>query len=261
MTFSDSAERIAEHVAPLVRNMKQLNDFCEKHQMKHIKVLNTGWQGCPKCETEKIAERAEADGQAKADKESEAKRVYYLKKISIMDEELENATFDNFKADTKRQKEVLTWAKKMARHYYEGGKGNVIMIGEAGRGKSHLAYSIIKALSDTTGKLVTLVNVVDLLGEIRSDFSKEQYWMKMLSEVDYLVLDDLGAEKISDWSKSIIYSVLNKRTSTIITTNLSAKDLSREYGKRIVSRILKGCPNEHIMDFAGLEDERRRLRK
>lgn len=259
MTFSDSAERIAEHVAPIFRNMKQLDAYCGKHQMRHIRVISSGWEGCPKCETEKIHEEAEARGQELADKEIEFKRSYYLKKLSIMDEELENASFENFRTDTARQKEVLAWAKQMARFYYEGGKGNVIMLGEAGRGKSHLAYGMVKALSDTTKKTATLVNVLDLLAEIKSDFSQEQFWMRTLSDVDYLVLDDLGAERISDWSKGIIYSILNKRTSTIITTNLSSGDLVSAYGKRIMSRILKGCPDEHIMNFAGLEDERRKL--
>ena len=185
--------------------------------------------------------------------------MYYLNKLSIMDEELEQASFDNFKTDTARQREVLKWAKSMARYYYEGGRGNVIMTGEAGRGKSHLAYSIIKALSETQGSLAIIVNVVDLLDEIKSDFNQKQFWLNKLVEVDYLVLDDLGAEKISDWSKEIIYSILNKRTRTIITTNLTAGELVDSYGKRIASRLLKGCPKEHIMDFAGLDDERVKL--
>ncbi|KGE59732.1 hypothetical protein MGAS2111_1283 [Streptococcus pyogenes MGAS2111] len=40
-----------------------------------------------------------------------------------------------------------------------------------------------------------LVNVTDLLSEIKRDFSKEAFWMDKLKDVDYLVLDDLGDRK------------------------------------------------------------------
>ena len=259
-TFSDSAERMAEQVRQYADNSEPADGYCEKHQMGHIKVIRgEPWSGCPKCWSEETAAKAEIEGQNRHEEEQRRKRMYYLNKLSIMDEELEQATFDNFKTDTARQREVLAWARSMARYYYEGGRGNVIMTGEAGRGKSHLAYSIIKALSETQGSLAIIVNVVDLLDEIKSDFNQKQFWLNKLVEVDYLVLDDLGAEKISDWSKEIIYSILNKRTRTIITTNLTAGELVDSYGKRIASRLLKGCPKEHIMDFAGLDDERVKL--
>lgn len=259
-TFSDSAERMAEQVRQYADNSEPADGYCEKHQMAHIKVIRgEPWSGCPKCWSEETAAKAEIEGQNRHEEEQRQKRMYYLNKLSIMDEELEQATFDNFKTDTARQREVLAWARSMARYYYEGGRGNVIMTGDAGRGKSHLAYSIIKALSETQGLLAIIVNVVDLLDEIKSDFNQKQFWLNKLVEVDYLVLDDLGAEKISDWSKEIIYSILNKRTRTIITTNLSSKELAGSYGKRIASRLLKGCPKEHIMDFAGLDDERVKL--
>lgn len=176
-----------------------------------------------------------------------------------MDDELENASFDNFRADTAKHKEMLYWAKTMANDWFSGGKGNIIMTGKAGRGKSHLAYSIIRGLSDKTKKLGLLVNVTDLLSEIKRDFSKEAFWMDKLKDVDYLVLDDLGAEKVSDWSTSIIYSLLNKRTNTIITTNLTPAEIRKIYGERIASRIRKGCDKSHIMEFDGMEDERMKL--
>lgn len=238
---------------------EQTSDVCQKHGTPNVKIIKTGNIICPDCHREQKEAEYQKVAQDIYAKEQEAKRTYYLTKLSIMDSELAEASFDNFKTDTKRQKEVLTWSKAMAREWYEGRKGNVILLGKAGRGKSHLAYSIIKALSDTTKKLGLMVNVTDLLSEIKRDFSKEAFWLEKLANVDYLVLDDLGAEKISDWSNSIIYSLLNKRTNTIITTNLSANEIRKSYGERITSRILKGCSKDHIMTFDGLEDERIKL--
>ena len=238
---------------------EQTSDICQKHNVAKVKILKTGTVVCPKCHEEAKEAKTEETAQKLYDESVERKRKYFLTKLSIMDDELEAASFDNFRAETAKQKEVLAWARSIANDWYLGGKSNVVMTGRAGRGKSHLAYSIVRGLSDETKKLGLMVNVTDLLAEIKRDFSQEAFWLDKLKEVDYLVLDDLGAEKISDWSNSIIYSLLNKRTNTIITTNLSAVEIKKAYGERITSRILKGCSQDHIMAFDGLEDERIKL--
>nr|WP_231207431.1 hypothetical protein [Streptococcus equi] len=53
-----------------------------------------------------------------------------------MDDELENASFDNFRVITPKQQEVLSWAKSMANYWYTGGKGNIIMTGKLAAGKA-----------------------------------------------------------------------------------------------------------------------------
>lgn len=241
------------------KNTKKEDTFCEKHNCRYITIIKTGSTVCPECHREELENQNNLRVQEIYERECENKRLYYLKRLSIMDSELENASFDNFRTDTIKHKEVLIWAKTMANDWFKGGQGNIIMTGKAGRGKSHLAYSIIRGLSDKTKKLGLLVNVTDLLSEIKRDFSKEAFWLDKLKEVDYLVLDDLGAEKVSDWSTSIIYSLLNKRTNTIITTNLTPAEIRRIYGERIASRIRKGCDKSHIMEFEEMEDERMKL--
>lgn len=252
-------DALAKIAVAYQQNTKKESAVCEKHGCRYITVIKTGLTVCPMCHKEDLESQNELHVQKQYEKECEDKRLYYLKKLSIMDSELANASFDNFRVDTARQKEVLVWAKTMANDWFSGGKGNIIMTGKAGRGKSHLAYSIIRGLSDKTKKLGLLVNITDLLSEIKRDFSQEAFWLDKLKNVDYLVLDDLGAEKVSDWSISIIYSLLNKRTNTIITTNLTPAEIRKIYGERIASRIRKGCAKSHIMDFAGLEDERIKL--
>lgn len=257
--ITETSGHLAKLLEPYARNAQKADGYCKKHETSYIKVISSGWVGCPKCHLESIAKKAEERGQKCYEEEVLRKQQYYLKRLSIMDDELAEASFENFRTDTDRQKEVLEWAKEMGRYYYKGGQGNILLIGDTGRGKSHLAYSIVKALSESQKTLATMVNVMDLLAEIKSDFSQEQFWMDKLKEVDYLVLDDLGAERSSDWATSLIYSILNKRSRTIITSNLSPDKLSDRYGKRVASRILKGCTKERIMRFDGLEDERRKL--
>ena len=185
----------------------------------------------------------------------------------MMDSELKLATFDNFKADTSEKKADLEFVKKEAREYIEGAQNNLVLVGDVGVGKSHLAYSAIKAISDYNKKLATVINVVDLIAKVKEDFSLEAYYTNLLSgkdknnKIEYLVLDDLGTEKTSEWSSNLIYSILNKRTNTIITTNLTPPEIKRRYGKRIFSRIFKGVGQEHVYQLKNKTDERINLWK
>ena len=88
----------------------------------------------------------------------------------------------------------------------------------------------------------------------------EAEYIKRISEAEWLVLDDVGTEKVTEWSSGILYSILNKRTKTIITTNLAPEDIKGTYGKRIYSRIFKGTgygsTNEHVYRFHSKQDKR-----
>jgi DNA replication protein DnaC len=58
-----------------------------------------------------------------------------------------------------------------------------------------------------------------------------------------LVIDDLGAEKSSEWAREILYLIIDKRYSdllpTIITSNLSPKELAEKLDDRLVSRLME----------------------
>nr|WP_231207505.1 hypothetical protein [Streptococcus equi] len=61
------------------------------------------------CHKEDLESQNELHVQKQYERELENKRLYYLKKLSIMDDELENASFDNFRVITPKQQEVLSW--------------------------------------------------------------------------------------------------------------------------------------------------------
>lgn len=69
--------------------------------------------------------------------------------------------------------------------------------------------------------------------------------LRDLETVGLLVLDDLGAEHITDWTKEQIFAIVNARKGgklpTVFTSNLSLRDLEKAYGPRISSRILEVC--------------------
>lgn len=248
------------------RYMTTSDKYCDKHQRNYVTIQfpnSKPYTVCEQCHREEQARLNKIKAQEQYEREQEQKRLYFLKDFSLMDDDLASATFQNFKALTREQKEDLKAVRSQPKGYLDGQDYNIVLIGDTGVGKSHLAYSALKALSDHTKKMGLFINVVDLLAKIKEDFSLEAEYIRRISEAEWLVLDDLGTEKVTEWSNGILYSILNKRTKTIITTNLSPRDIMGTYGKRVYSRVFKktglGTTNEHVYQFKTQQDKRMML--
>ena len=93
--------------------------------------------------------------------------------------------------------------------------------------------------------------VTRLLAEIKDTYDRETAgsYMKLfrrLCAVDVLQLDDLGAEKRTDWVLEQLYAIVNERwqdeRSIVVTTNITDMDQLREQvGARTVSRLAEIC--------------------
>lgn len=246
--------------------MKPSDKYCDKHQRHYVTIQfpnSKPYTVCESCHREEQEKQNYINAQEQYEREREQRRLYFLKDFSLMDDDLRDASFENYQAVTKEQKEDFKNVRGQLKGYLDGLDYNIVIIGDVGVGKSHLAYSALKALSDHTKKMGLFINVVDLLAKIKEDFSLEAEYIRRISEADWLVLDDLGTEKVTEWSNGILYSILNKRTKTIITTNLSPQDIMGTYGKRVYSRIFKktglGTTNEHVYQFKTNQDKRMML--
>lgn len=117
---------------------------------------------------------------------------------------------------------------------------SVVMRGSTGCGKTHLAISVAKEQSD-----FIFISVPDLLLKIRSSFNggqeSEDEIIKEYSSAQVLILDDMGAEKTSEFAITTLYIILDRRIreclKTIITTNLSQAEIEQTFGARIASRM------------------------
>lgn len=131
---------------------------------------------------------------------------------------------------------------------------NVILTGPAGRGKTHQAAALVRSTierdSDLGGPHVgryTFANAPTLLERIRAAMktSNAHLITDALTTSKVLVLDDLGAEKPSEWVRERVYDIVNRRyeagRGTIVTTNLTAAQLAERLGERITGRILHGA--------------------
>ncbi|WP_165904929.1 MULTISPECIES: ATP-binding protein [unclassified Dehalobacter] len=152
-----------------------------------------------------------------------------------------NRTFQTFKAETPKQKKAYAVAKEYADRFfefYQRGEGLYIE-GTNGTGKTHLAAAITLQLINE-GIPVVCKTSIELLDNIKQAFDGSQVSeydiLKVYKQVDLLIIDDLGKEQCTDWSMSILYSILNDRYEdlrpTIITTNFNEETLIRNLTPR-----------------------------
>ena len=122
----------------------------------------------------------------------------------------------------------------------------VLLCGQAGTGKSSLAYATANELL-SRGHSVCCLSAFDfnnaLLKYHTSRLSDRAAVMEPLTDSDFLVIDDLGSETVLrnvtlEYLYNIVESRLNRGKRTMITTNLSLEELMARYGERTVSRML-----------------------
>jgi DNA replication protein DnaC len=121
--------------------------------------------------------------------------------------------------------------------------------GSVGTGKTTLAMLVSRSALDA-GRSVAIYSLPRLLAEIRATFetdSEGSYvdFLDRLAAVDLLHVDDVGAERTSDWVLEQLYAIVNARyedeRSVIITTNLERDALVEQIKERTVSRLEEMC--------------------
>jgi DNA replication protein DnaC len=143
---------------------------------------------------------------------------------------------------------VRSWVEDMEANV-EAGRGLWLM-GDTGTGKTTLAMLVSKAaLQDN--RSVAIYSLPKLLARIRRTYDSEPggdsylAFFERLTSVDLLHIDDLGAEKRSDWVLEQLYALVNERyeaqRSMVVTTNLDQQQLEEQIGPRTVSRLIEIC--------------------
>lgn len=198
---------------------------------------------------------------------------WLLKHSIFLDETLRRATFDSYHTEDKETAANKEKALQIAREYYKGATYNTIFTGKAGTGKSHLSMSMLKVVNEYSNpyRKCLFVSVDELMRRIKDSFNNresyytEQRMIDLLTEADLLVLDDLGAEtgavtsdrSATDFTTRTLYAIINGRMSkpTIITTNLSSKDMAKMYDSKLISRMFRGADG-HVITFKETNDKR-----
>lgn len=168
-----------------------------------------------------------------------------------------NKTFGTFNPRLKGTRD----AYKAARAYAHDPQGWMLLHGNCGVGKTHLAAAIANHCMNAHSMSVYFRVVPDLLDQLRATFDPESGLgyderFTQIRNCQLLVLDDLGTENTTSWATEKLYQLINHRYNeqlpTVITTNQDFKAIDR----RILSRIL----DTHLTQYIFISTEDFRLR-
>ena len=119
---------------------------------------------------------------------------------------------------------------------------NLLFYGNPGSGKTYLSYCISKAILDM-GYLVIYKTSDELINNLRNiRFNNDSTLESLILDCDLLIIDDLGAEHLNEFSITELFNVFNKRILTnkkmLISTNLTLPGITKQYSERIASRLI-----------------------
>lgn len=178
---------------------------------------------------------------------------------------LGNSCFENFdlkfysdKSDSdgqnprRRMTSILKLCKEYVINFNPEVSCNLLFMGNTGLGKTHLTLAIVSGVIEkgylpiygSAENLFTCIENEKFAGEGRGSY-------EAILNCDLLVIDDLGAEMATQFTKSVLYNLINtrilKNRPTIINTNLTMKQIEEKYSPRISSRLIGNYEGQRFL--------------
>jgi DNA replication protein DnaC len=169
-------------------------------------------------------------------------------RVDIAVKRWETATPYRYQDATATHPIITAWADRAANDPRTA--GILFLTGPFGTGKTHQAYGALRRIAETGPDRFELIALTapDMYALMRPDGSDNgpEYEVKRLKRIPLLLIDDLGTEKISDFTEEATYRLLNERynesrpliiTSNLPVSNPNGVDLVDKLGERITSRL------------------------
>jgi DNA replication protein DnaC len=180
-------------------------------------------------------------------------------------------SFDNYNAE-QGSPDVLDYVRQWWDNYaINSARGEgLYLFGGPGSGKTHIAVATLNEVivhHNACGFFITAEKFVEAsYDEMKNDdelpdIYGEPFLLKYINSVyEILVLDNLGGERLTDFTKQVITSMLNSRYEnqliTIITSEIPPKKLDSIYGPRLASILAECCLS---VPFLGSDYRKREL--
>ena len=214
------------------KQMKLMNPFT------HVEDIRT--VVC-KCRQEEIAREEEEHK-----KREFFQQVNRMKRVGFPEQAMNEWTFEN---DDGSNPKLTNAMKNFVEHFQtfkEEGKG-LLLFGSVGTGKTYLAACVANALINK-GIPCLVTNFARIANEVQGKFEGKQQYYDNLNKFPLLVLDDLSAERKTEYMQEIVFNVIDARYRAnlplIVTTNLTREELMKPADltyQRIFSRLFEMC--------------------
>jgi len=146
----------------------------------------------------------------------------------------EKMSFDNFKINNQKQKEIVETIKKNIDDWF-------VFYGNVGTGKTHLATSIAKYKWENGCKNQKIVKFRNICLEVKNDFAEEINIIKHYSNYDLLIIEEIGRGYNSEFEVSVLFEIIDNRyennKQTILTTNININDFIDFVGEATIDRL------------------------
>lgn len=171
---------------------------------------------------------------------------------------LDKCTFESFNIERypenarRTMRGIFEFCKNYAYNFNKKSE-SLMFMGGTGLGKTHLSLAIAGTVTENGGGVI-YGSLHSMLSKIENEhFSQNSsYTLDSVCNCDLLIIDDLGAEFSTPFTKSTVYEIINTRLlnskPVIISTNLDVAEMEKIYSQRIVSRI---CGCYRCFEFAG----------
>ena len=191
---------------------------------------------------------------------------------------LSPAALSNYIPDGAEKENALRKCQEFAAQGLENisrGRG-LFLQGPVGTGKSHLSVAVLREIIENnlqhfgtptsrsdlydeyafegyTCSLVSVVHLLETLRESVGNAKKKEAVRRKLHRIkcdDFVILDDIGAERSSDFAQEQLFTIIDLRyrtkRSTFFTSNCTLKELESQIGNRSVSRIFEMCEGVRV---------------
>ncbi|MCM3488813.1 ATP-binding protein [Alkalihalophilus marmarensis] len=260
----------------LTKNLPQISDKrCEGIQNGQVcnrfLFIIDGAETCPACDIFAAENKKLEDVSIQAWRRKETdKTMSVFNQESLVNERLKKATFESYEPLNPNLEKAKRSMIRYAENFSKDNPVPIILKGEYGLGKSHLAYATAKEIAKK-GHTSIFISVPKLLTKIKGSYNDksettELELLEALERVDCLVLDDIGAEQTKlnregevSWSTSKLFEIIDARIGkhTIFTTNLDDGQMKKHLGPRNFSRLMEDV---HPIKLTGEDYRLRRFK-
>ena len=198
------------------------------------------------------------------------KEEWKLKALKACEEDdLTKARMKDIDVKDKKRVEVIKWLDGFYESFdFSKNMKGLYLHGSFGSGKTFLISALFNELKEKKNVSTEIIYFPEILRELKGDWELYESRMKRYQSIDILCIDDIGAEKVSEWSRdevlgTILQTRMNHNLTTFFTSNLTLEELEKHFtltdksDERIKARRIMERIKQLTIDMELISENRR----